>query len=174
MVTNNNNNNSNVIPTTDRQGLQTGITAPQKTFFHMNLNSGKPIQWESRKVLPLIKRLLWSKRILELPLAERLKHFSWSLDKDNTRSQNFGHTKGIENSISFKTFSVKNLFQANSETRIGKIGETGNKRNVDEGNHQKSSTVKRGVCKQLSPCKKEGWGPKASDKFEATECLYFI
>ena len=27
---------------------------------------------------------------------------------------------------------------------------------------------KKRICKQLIPCKKEGWGPKTSDKFEVT------
>ena len=78
----------------------------------------------------------------------------------------------IQGSISFKNFSVKNPFPTNSESRRGRIGETGGKRNVEEGSHQKSSAIRRGVYKQLITCKKEGWGPKTSDKFEATECLY--
>ena len=77
MVTNN--NNSNVIPNTDRQGVSNrdveGITAPQQTFFSIDLNSGKPIQWGSRKVHPLIKILFQSKSISDVSLARRLKHF---------------------------------------------------------------------------------------------------
>ena len=50
-------NNSNVIPFTDRQGVSNrdmvGIIAPQQTFFSMDLNPGKRIYWESRKVHPL-------------------------------------------------------------------------------------------------------------------------
>ena len=46
MVTNN--NNSNVIPTTDRQGVNNrdmvGITTQQQTFFNTGLNPEKPIQ----------------------------------------------------------------------------------------------------------------------------------
>ena len=52
-----------------------GITAPQETFFSMDLNLGKPVQWEPRKVHPLIKRLFLSKSIPDVPLAGRLKHF---------------------------------------------------------------------------------------------------
>ena len=78
MVTNNS-NNSNVIPTTDRQEVSNrdivGTTTPQKTFFSMDLNREKPIQWESRKIHPLIKRLFLSKRIPDVPLAGRLKYF---------------------------------------------------------------------------------------------------
>ena len=69
MVTNN--NNSNAIPTTDRQGVSNrdmvGITTQQQTFFSMDLNPEKPIQWESTKVDPLIKRLLLSKSIPGVP-----------------------------------------------------------------------------------------------------------
>ena len=56
-----------------------GVTTPQQTFFSMNLNPEKPIQWESRKVHPLVKRLFLSISISDIPLAGRLKHFvgSW-------------------------------------------------------------------------------------------------
>ena len=57
--------------------------------------------------------------------------------------------------MSFKTFSVKNPFPTNlllKELRRGIIVETVGKRNVEERNHQKSSTIKKGVRKQLIPC----------------------
>ena len=41
----------------------------------MDLYPEKPIQWQSRQVHPLIKRLFLSKFIPEVPLAGRLKHF---------------------------------------------------------------------------------------------------
>ena len=52
-----------------------GVPSQQQTFFSMNLNPEKPIQWESRKAHPLIKRLFLSKSIPDVPLAGRLKHF---------------------------------------------------------------------------------------------------
>ena len=52
-----------------------GITAPQQTFFRVDLNPEKAIQWESREVHPLIKRLFLSKSIPDVPLAGRLKYF---------------------------------------------------------------------------------------------------
>ena len=82
--------------------------------------------------------------------------------------------KGYKIPLHSKPFLVENTFQTNSESRRGRIGETGGKRNVEEGSHQKSSTIKRGVYKQLNPCKTEGWGSKTSDKLEATECIYPI
>ena len=76
MVTNN--NDSNVIPTTDRQGVSNrdmvGTTTPQQTF-SMDLNPEKPIQWESRKIHPLIKILFLSKSIPDVLLTGRLKYF---------------------------------------------------------------------------------------------------
>ena len=80
--------------------------------------------------------------------------------------------KGYKIPFHSKPFLVKNPFQTNSESSRGRLGETGGKRNVEEGSHQKSSTTKRGVCKQLNPCKTEGCGSKTSDKLEATECIY--
>ena len=79
MVTNNNNNNNKVIPTTERQGVSNrdmlGITTQQQAFFKMDLNKKRTIQWESKKVHPLIKRLFFSKSVPDVPLAGRLKHF---------------------------------------------------------------------------------------------------
>ena len=61
----------------------------------------------------------------------------------------------------FKNLSVKNFFSTNSESRKG------SKRNLEEWSHQKSSTIKRGVCKQLIHCIKEGCESKNSyDKFK--------
>ena len=51
------------------------ITTPQQTLFSMDLNPQKPIQRESRKAHPLIKRLFLSINIQDVPLAGRLKHF---------------------------------------------------------------------------------------------------
>ena len=78
MITNN--NNSNVISTIDRGGSQwqrymANLTAPQQTFFKMDLNSGKPIHWKSRKIHPLIKRLFLLQSIPDVPLSGSLKHF---------------------------------------------------------------------------------------------------
>ena len=61
-----------------RQGVSNrdtvGITAPQQTCSR-DLNPGKPIQLESRKVHPMTKRLFLSKSIPDVQLARRLKHF---------------------------------------------------------------------------------------------------
>ena len=172
MITNN--NNSNVIPTTDRQGVSNrdmvGITTPKQTFFSMDLNPEKKNNSVGiTKGSSIDKKIILIIKYSRRSISRKIEIFCWSLDKNNTGTQNFGHSKRIQNSISFKTILVKNPSPTNSELRRGRIGETGGKRNVEEGSHQKSSTMKRGVCKQLIPCKKEGWGPKTSDKFEATE-----
>ena len=130
------------------------ITASQQTFLRMDLNPGKPVQWESRrKVYPFIKRLFLPKSIPDVPLAGRLKHFVGAWMKI-TQDPN-GHSKRVQNSILFKTFSVKNHSPTNSESKRQRIGEAESKRNVEKGSHQKSSTIKRGVCKQLIPCQKK-------------------
>ena len=86
----------------------------------------------------------------------KVETFCRSMDENNTGSKNFGHSKRIQNSISFKTFSVKSPFPTNSESRGGKIRETGGKRNIDKQSYQKSLTIKMGVYQQLISCKKEG------------------
>ena len=163
------NNNSNVIPTTNRKGVNNrdmvGKFASQQSFFSMDLNPGKPIQWKSRKVHQLIKRLILSKSIADVPLAGRSKHFVGACMRITHRSQGFGHSKRIQNPISFKTLTVKYPLPTNWESWKGKISESGGKRNVERRSHQKSSTIKRGVSEQRIPCKKEAWMPKAGDKF---------
>ena len=97
MVTN---NNSNVIPAVDRQGVSNrdmeDITTQKQTFFSMDLNSEKPIQWESRKVHPLIKKLFLSKSIPDVPLAGRLKHFVGAWMKIRQDPKIFDIVKGYK------------------------------------------------------------------------------
>ena len=123
-----------------------------------------------KKSVPIDKKIILVKKYSRCSFSRKIETFCRSLNESNTGSQKFGHSKRIQNSISFKTFSVKNPYPTNSEWRRRSIGETGGKRDVEGGSLQQSSTLKRGVCKQLIPCKKEGWEPKTSDKFEATEC----
>ena len=127
-----------------------------------------------KKCSPIDKKIILVKKYSRRSSSRKIETFCWTLDENKTGSQSFGHSKKIQNSISFKTFAIKSPFPTNSELRRERLGETGGKRNIEEGSHQKSSTIKRGVCKQLIPCKKERWGTKTSDKFEATECIYPI
>ena len=103
-----NNNSSNVRPTTDRQGVSNrgmvGITTPQQTFFSMDLNPEKPIQWESRKVHPLIKRLFLSKSILDIPLTGRWKHFVGTWIKTTQDPKILNIVKGYEIAFHSKPF----------------------------------------------------------------------
>ena len=104
-------------------------------------------------------KIIFVKKYSRRSISRKIEIFCRSLDENNTRSQNFGHSKRLQKSISFKTFSVRNPFPTNSESRRGRIGETGGKRNVEEGSHQKNSIIKRGACKQLIPKKDGGQRP---------------
>ena len=108
MVTN---NNRNVIPITDRQGVSNrdmiGVTTQQQTFFSMDLNPEKPIQWESRKVHPLTKRLFLSKSIPDVPLAERLKHFVGAWIKTTQDPKILDIVKGYKIPLHSKPFQSK-------------------------------------------------------------------
>ena len=161
---------------------QTG--SQQQRYGRCNYSTANLLQhgFKSRKInsvgikkgSPIDKKIILVNKYSRCSISRKIETFCRILDENNTGSQNFGHSKRIQNSISFKTFSIKNPFPSNSKSRRGRIGETGGKRNVEEGSHQKSSTIKRGVCKQLIPYKKEGWRQKTSDKVEATECIYPI
>ena len=104
------NNNKNVIPTTNRQGVSNidmvGITASQQTF-----NRGEPIQWESRKVHPLIKRLFSSKSIADVRLAGRLKHFIGAWVRIIKDPNILDTAKGYKILFYSKTFQPKISFQ---------------------------------------------------------------
>ena len=113
-----------------------------------------------KKGLPIDKKIILVKKSgIDVPLAERLKHFR-SLDENNTGSQNFGHSKRKQNSISFKTFSVKNLFPTNSKSRRGRIGETGSKRNVEKGAIRKVQRSKGEFVSNLFLVKKKDGGQR--------------
>ena len=113
-----------------------------------------------KKGSPIDKKIILLKKSTRHSINRKIETFCKSLDENNTGSKSFGHSQRIKNSISFKTFSVKNPFPTNSELRRERIGETGSKRNVEERSHHKSSTIKRGICKQIIPCKKRMMGGK--------------
>ena len=108
MVTNNNNKNRKFIPTTDRQGVSNrnmvGITAPQQTFFSMELNPGNPIQMESRKFHLLIKNLFLPKSFLDVPLAGRLNHLMVAWMRITKDPKILGTVKGYKIPFHSKLF----------------------------------------------------------------------
>ena len=161
MVTNN--NNSNVIPTTGRQGVSNrdmvAVTTPQQTFFSMDLNSEKPIQWESRKVHPLIKRLFLSISIPDVPLAGRLKHFGRSWMKITRDPKILDIVKGYKIPFHSKPFQIKNPFQP----IVSQEGEELVKLEVKEmlrGAIRKVQPSKGEFVSHLFLVKKKDWGQR--------------
>ena len=73
----------------------------------MDLNPEKPIQWESRKVHPLTKRLFLSKSIPDVPLAERLKHFVGAWIKTTQDPKILDIVKGYKIPLHSKPFRSK-------------------------------------------------------------------
>ena len=104
-------------------------------FLQHGFKSRKTNSLGIKKGSPIDKKIILVKKYSRRPISRKIETFCRSLDENNTGSQNFGHSKRIQNFISFKTFSVKNPFPTNSELRRGRIGETGGKRNVEEGSH---------------------------------------
>ena len=129
------NNNSIVIPTTNRQGVSNrdmvGITAPHEAF-NRDLNPRKPIQWESRKVHPLIKRLFSSKSIADVRLAGRLKHFVGSWIRITKDSNILDTVKGYKILFCLKTYQLKISSQPimNQEREVKEILKNGAIRKV--------------------------------------------
>ena len=110
-----NNNNSNIIPTTDRQGVSNrdmvGTITPQQTFFSRNLNPEKPIRWESKNFHPLIKIFFLSKCIQDVPSAGRLKHFVGAWMKITQDPKILDIVKGYKIPFHSKPFQSKIPFQ---------------------------------------------------------------
>ena len=141
-----NNNNSNVIPTTDRQGVSNrdmvDITSQQHTFFSLDLNPEKPIQWESRKVHPLIKILFLSKSIPDVPLAGRLKHFVGAWITQDPKILDI--VKACKIPFHSKSFQSK----IPSQPRVSQEGEELVKLEVKE-------MLKKGAIRKFQPSKEE-------------------
>ena len=149
------------------------ITAPPQTFFIMDLNPGNQIQWESRKIQPLIKRLFLSKNISNVPLAGRLKDFvgAWmSIAEDS---------KLLDTVKAWKIQFHSKPFQSEiPQPIVGRKGE-------DLVNLEVKEVLKKWSIKKIQPSKgefvsnlflltKKHGGAKTSDKLESTECRYSI
>ena len=63
-----------------------------------------------KKGSPIDKKIILVKKYSRRSIGRKIETFCRSLDKNNTGSQDFGHSRRIQNPTSFKTFSVKNLF----------------------------------------------------------------
>ena len=172
MVTNN--NNRNILPTTVKKGVSNknmvGITAPQQIFFSMDLNSAKPIPWESRKFHPLIRRLFLSKNIPDVLLVGKLKHFVGTVMRVTQDLKIFDTVKGYKIPFHSKFFQSK----FSSQPIVSQEGEEFVKLEVKEmlkkGTIRKFQPSKGEFVRNLFLVKKEGLRPKNSDKFEANEC----
>ena len=109
MVTNNSNNNA--IPTTDRQGVSNRDNGRYNYSTADLLQHGfryrKTNAVGIKKGSPIDKTIILVKAYSRRPISRKIETFCRSLDENNTGSQNFGHSKRIQNSISFKTFPVK-------------------------------------------------------------------
>ena len=119
-----------------------GVTAPQQTFFSMDLNPEKPILWESRKVHPLIKRLFLSKSISDVPLAGRLKHFVGAWMKITQDPKILDIVKGYKIPFHSKTFQSKTP----SQPMVSREGEELMKLEVKE-------ILKKGAIRKVQPSK---------------------
>ena len=110
----------------------------------MDLNAEKPIQWESREVHPLIKRLFLSKSIPHVPLAGRLKHFVGAWMKITQDLKILDIVKGYKIPFPSKPFQSK----ISSQPIVSRKGEELVKREVKE-------MLKRGAIRKVQPTKRD-------------------
>ena len=151
-----------------------GITTQQQTYFSMDLNPEKPIQWESRKAHPLIKRLLLLKSIPDVPLAGRLKHFVGAWMKKAQDPKILDIVKGYKIPFHSKPFQSKIPSQPIVSREVEELVKVEVNEMLKKGAIRKVQPSNGEFVSNLFLVKKEGWVPKTSDKFEATECIYPI
>ena len=112
-----------------------------------------------------------SNKVPNVAIAGRLKHFSKVWKKINQGSEYPGFSRWLCNIFSKETFSIKDSIPIGNKLRTTKTDGQGSEGNVEEGGN-KTSQYKGRVLKQFVPCKKEGWGVKASNKCETSRCIY--
>ena len=110
----------------------------------MDLNPEKTIQWESRKVHRLIKRLFLSISIPDVPLAGRLKHFVGSWTKTTQDPKILDIVKGYKTQFYSKPFQSNIPFQP----IVSREGEGLVKLEVKE-------ILKKGAIRKVQPSKGE-------------------
>ena len=93
------------------------------------------------------------KSIPDVPSAGRLKHFVGAWMKI-TQDPN-GYSKRVQNSILFKTFSVKNHSPTNSESKRQRIGELKVREMLKKGATRKVQPLNREFASNLFPVKKK-------------------
>ena len=76
-----------------------------------------------KKGSPIDKNIILVEKYSRRSISRKMETFYRSLDENNAESEKFGHSKRIQNSISFQIFSVKNPLGTNSESRRGRIGQ---------------------------------------------------
>ena len=140
----------------------------------MDLNPEKPIQWESRKAHPLIKRLLLLKSIPDVPLAGRLKRFVGAWMKKAQDPKILDIVKGYKIPFHSKPFQSKIPSQPIVSREVEELVKVEVNEMLKKRAIRKVQPSNGEFVSNLFLVKKEGWVPKTSDKFEATECIYPI
>ena len=121
-----------------------------------------------------MKRLFSTNKVPNVPIAGRLKHFSKAWKKLARGSEYRGFSRWLCNSFPKETFSIKDSFPIGNKSRTTKTYRQGSEGNFEEEGNKKRQCSKGRVLKQFLPCKKGEWWEKASDKSEASKCVYTI
>ena len=131
------------------------IHSSSRTFFNMNSVPEIGLKWELENVQPLIKRLLSSDKVPNVPIAGRLKHFSKTWKKLTTDQSILDLLDSSVIVFQRKPFQSKIPFQLTTSREQQKLINTDVKEMFNKGAIRQYSTVKR-VLKEFVPCKREG------------------
>ena len=108
-----------------------------------------------KKGSPIDKKIILAKKHSSCSISRKTETFCKSLDENNTGSHTFGHSKMMQNFITFKTFTVKNSFPTNNESRRCMVGETEVKEMLKRGTIRKVQPLKGQFVSKLFPVKKK-------------------
>ena len=124
----------------------------------------------------MIKRLLSSNKVPNVPIAGRLKHFSKAWKKLTRDQSILDLVDGYVIPFQRKPFQSKIPFQLATSREQQKLIDTEVKKMLKKGAIRQASTVNGEFLSNLFFVKK-GWlgrGTKTSNKSEASKCIYTI
>ena len=142
-----------------------------RTFFQHEFNSRNKLKMGIRTCSPIDKKVVFLKQSSKRSNSRKTETFLKGLGKVNQESEYPGFSRWICNTFSKDTFSIKDSFPIGNKSRRTKTDGQGSEENVKEGSNKTIQDSKWRVLKQFVPCKKEGWGAKASNKSEHLKSL---
>ena len=145
-----------------------------RTLFNMNSVPEMSLKRGLENVHRLIKRLFSTNKVLNVPIAGRLKHFSKAWKKLTRNQSILDLVDGYVIPFQRKPFQSRTPFQWATSREQQKLMDKKVKEMLKKGAIRQASTVKGGFLSNLFLILKNNGGTKASNKPETSKCVYTI